>query len=100
MVDAAIDAPPMKEAETKEEEEEEMPEPPPEGSPWKEYYKPYWISILMGRNKLIYGLSVTLWYLTQFIGCVAVINLYSDKDRNNICDTIKGDLDTSGMTTA
>ena len=54
----------------------------------------------MGRNKLIYGLSVTFRYLTQFIGCVTVINLYSDHDRENICDTIKGDIDTSGMTVA
>ena len=34
---------------------------------------------------------MTFWYLTQFIGCVATINLYSDGDRLIPCD-VSGDL--------
>ena len=43
----------------------------------------------MSRNKLFYGFYVGFWYLAQFIGAVAVINLYSDKDRLIICPSIE-----------
>lgn len=68
-----------------EEEEDQKPELPAVQSPWKVYLKPYWLSILLNKNKLLYGLVVTFWYLAQFIGCVAVVNLYSDVDRNIPC---------------
>ena len=55
-------------------------------SPWKVYLAPHWLSILLNKNKLLYGLTITFWYLANFIGCVAVINLYSDKDRLIPCD--------------
>ena len=89
MVDAEIDAPPTKDIKQEEEEGESKPDPPPAGSPWKIYLKNQWISILLNRSKLIFGFYTGLWYLLQFIGCVAVINLYSDKDRKNECQTIK-----------
>ena len=41
--------------------------------------------MLLKRNKLIYGSAVTIWYLTQFIGAVACVNLYSDVERLNPC---------------
>ena len=41
----------------------------------------------MSNNKLLYGCNVTVWYLAQFIGSVATINLYSDADRLFPCDT-------------
>lgn len=41
----------------------------------------------MNNNQLVYGLNVTFWYLAQFIGCVATINLYSDADRLFACST-------------
>jgi len=47
--------------------------------------KPQWITILLNRTKIIYGFTITIWYLTQFIGAVAVINLYSDDDRLKPC---------------
>ena len=50
-----------------------------------------WLSILLNKNKLLYGLTITFWYLANFIGCVAVINLYSDKDRLIPCD-VTGEL--------
>ena len=43
----------------------------------------------MSRNKLLYGFYTGGWYLIQFVGCVAVINLYSDKDREEVCDSIR-----------
>ena len=90
MVDADIIDPPAQKLDAKEEEEEETkPDPPPPGSSWKVYLKNQWISILLNRSKLIYGFYTGLWYIIQFIGCVAVINLYSDKDRLNVCQTIK-----------
>ena len=89
--DNIIDAPPSEKFTEMVEKEDEVPRPDPPvvGSPWKVYLKPSWISILLGKNKLIYGFYTGLWYIIQFIGCVAVINLYSDKDRLNICETIK-----------
>ena len=41
--------------------------------------------MILNNTKLIFGLVVGLWYLTQFIGAVACINLYSDDDRLNVC---------------
>ena len=72
------------------EEDERIPPPPPM-SPWKVYLAPHWLSILLNKNKLLYGLTITFWYLANFIGCVAVINLYSDKDRLIPCD-VTGEL--------
>jgi len=45
----------------------------------------------MNKNKLIYGLNITFYYLVQFVGCCAVCNLYSDRDRLLPCD-VSGDL--------
>lgn len=74
-----------------EQEEDTRVPPPPMNSPWSVYLKPQFLTVLISRNKLIYGFSITLWYLAQFIGAVATINLYSDVERKNSCD-IKGDL--------
>ena len=41
--------------------------------------------MLLKKNKLIYGSVVTFWYLAQFIGAVACVNLYSDDERLNPC---------------
>ena len=51
----------------------------------KVYLKPYWWSLLLSHNRLCYGLNLTFWYLAQFIGAVACINLYSDGDRTILC---------------
>jgi len=71
----------------KQEEECDMLPPPPEGSSWKVYLKPYWWTILLSHNKLLFGLNITFYYLVQFIGCVTVVNLYSDRDRLLPCAT-------------
>ena len=55
------------------------------------YLKPYWLTLYLNRSKLIFGLLVGVWYLAQFIGCVACINLYSDNERNFPC-ALTGDL--------
>lgn len=65
---------------------DERPPLPSKGSPWSVYLRPYWLSILLNNNKLLYGFLITFWYLAQFIGAVATINLYSDKDRLKPCD--------------
>ena len=44
-----------------------------------------WLTLILNNTKLIFGLVVGLWYLTQFIGAVACINLYSDNDRLKQC---------------
>ena len=62
-------------------EEEAFPELPPKRSSWTVYLKPFWWSTLLSKNRLCYGLNLTFWYLAQFIGAVACINLYSDSDR-------------------
>lgn len=89
---AGVDDPPISKSVTgvvdgeEDSDKETKPDPPESGSTWKVYLKNQWISVLMSRNKLIYGFYTGGWYLVQFVGCVAVINLYSDKDRNRICD--------------
>jgi hypothetical protein len=65
---------------------DERPPLPSKGSPWSVYLRPYWLSILLNNNKLLFGFLITFWYLAQFIGAVATINLYSDKDRLMPCD--------------
>ena len=46
---------------------------------------------MLNRTKKVYAVTITFWYLAQFIGAVAVINLYSDIERLTPCaDT--GDL--------
>lgn len=60
---------------------EEPLDVPPEQSSWKVYLAPKYITVLINKNKLIYGLTISLYYLLQFVGCVAVVNLYSDVDR-------------------
>lgn len=40
---------------------------------------------MLNRTKIVYGFTITIWYLAQFIGAVAVINLYGDIDRKNPC---------------
>lgn len=42
---------------------------------------------MINRRKLVYGFTITFWYLAQFIGCAACINLYSDNDRLRPCNT-------------
>lgn len=88
MVDTLdIDRAPAHEKMKEEEESDNHIPAPPERSAWSVYLKPHWLTILLNNNKLIYGLVITLWYLVQFVGCVAVINLYSDSDRLTPCDT-------------
>ena len=70
-------------------DKEKKPDPPETGNRWKVYLSNQWISVLMSRNKLLYGFYTGGWYLLQFVGCVAVINLYSDKDRKIVCDSIR-----------
>ena len=53
--------------------------------------KPKWLTILMNRTKKVYAVTITFWYLAQFIGAVAVINLYSDSARRIPCAD-EGDL--------
>ena len=89
--DKNVDAPPGQSAAKEAEEEDDRVPPPPQMSPWKAYLAPRWLTILLNKNKLLYGLTITFWYLANFIGCVAVINLYSDKDRLNPCD-VTGEL--------
>ena len=89
---AGVDDPPISKSVTgvvegEESDKEVKPDPPESGSTWKVYLKNQWISVLMSRNKLIYGFYTGGWYLVQFVGAVAVINLYSDRDRKNLCDT-------------
>ena len=55
-----------------------LPEP---NSPWCTYLRPYWITKLMHKNRLLYGSLVTLYYLFQFVCCVGSVNVYSDADR-------------------
>jgi hypothetical protein len=78
-----VDAPPA----SKGGEEEERIPPPEQNSPWKVYLKPYWLTKLLNNTKKVYGPVVGFWYLAQFIGCCATINLYGDKDRLNPCAT-------------
>ena len=85
---ADIDSMPLKNLdEVKDEDKEDERIPlPEEQSSWKVYMKPHYLTILISNNKLIYGFSITIWDLAQFIGCVAVVTLYSDKDRLIPCD--------------
>ena len=87
-VDPNVDKPPMQsmyQTEKKEEEEEERPPLPELFSPWKVYLQPYWLTLILNNTKLIFGLLIGVWYLTQFIGAVSCINLYSDIDRTKPC---------------
>ena len=59
--------------------------PPEEGSSWIEYLKPQWLTVLINKNMLLYGLLISFWYLAMFVGCVACINLYSDVERKTAC---------------
>ena len=45
------------------EEEDKRVQPPVPASPWKVYLQPKYLSIILKRNKLIYGLFITFWYL-------------------------------------
>lgn len=54
---------------------------PSPNSPWCVYLRPYWITKLMHKNRLLYGSLVTLYYLFQFVCCVGSVNVYSDADR-------------------
>lgn len=71
----------------KKEEEDEIEPPPEPQSPWSTYLGNKWLPVLLNNNKLIYGFWIGFYYLAQFIGCVAVINLYSDVNRLTPCDT-------------
>lgn len=87
MADAGIDTMPTIRAKQEEEEEDNRPPLPEEGSSWKVYLKPYWLSLLLNNTKIIYGFTITFYYLLQFVGCVATVNLYSDVDRLTPCAT-------------
>lgn len=52
----------VNEVEEEDEEDTRIPPPPP-NSPWKAYFSTYNLTILISRNKLIYGTSLTIWYL-------------------------------------
>jgi hypothetical protein len=41
----------------------------------------------MNKHFWKYGGFVTFWYLIQFIGCCACVNLYSDNERLTLCAT-------------
>ena len=43
------------------------------------------MTLILNNTKLIFGLLMGAWYLLQFIGAVACINLYSDNDRLKPC---------------
>lgn len=60
---ADIDAPPSSAKKDSDDEKEAIPDPPPTGSPWKLYLKNQWISILLSKNKLIYGFYTGMWYI-------------------------------------
>ena len=45
------------------------------------------MSILLNQTKIIYGFTITFYYLLMFIGSVACVNLYSDADRLLPCAT-------------
>ena len=64
---------------------------PKKHSGWTVYLQPYWLTLILNNTKLIFGLVLTLWYIAQFIGCVATINLYSDNERLKPC-SLTGDL--------
>ena len=84
MAQSAIERAEMAQSSVQKKDKEELV-PPEEGSPWKVYLKPYWLTVLINKNMLLYGLVVSFWYLAMFIGCVACVNLYSDTDRLNPC---------------
>lgn len=84
MSQSAIERAELAQSSVNKEEKEDIV-PPEENSPWKVYLAPKWITVLMNKNMLLYGLVVTFWYLAMFIGCVACINLYGDTDRENPC---------------
>lgn len=67
------------------------PLPADENAKWSEFLQPARWTVLLSNNMLVYGLNVTLWYLVQFVGCVATVNLYSDADRLIPCD-VTGEL--------
>ena len=69
------------------EEDTRIPPPTP-GSPWKMYFTSYNLSVLMNQTKIVYAFVITFWYLAQFIGAVACVNLYSDVERLIPCDTV------------
>lgn len=94
MVDAAPDMQDMPI-----EKETERPALPSHHSPWKVYLKPSWLTLYLNRSKLIFGLLVGVWYLAQFIGCVACVNLYSDVDRLKDCNItdLKGEAASEVM---
>ena len=52
---------------------------------------PSWLTLILNNTKLIFGLLGLFWYLGQFIGAVATINLYSDIERLKPC-ALTGDL--------
>lgn len=66
-------------------ETDDRPDLPNAHSPWRVYLKPYWLTLYLNQSKLIFGLVMTLWYLAQFIGSVACVNLYSDIDGTLPC---------------
>ena len=45
------------------------------------------MTLYLNRSKLLFGLLLGVWYLAQFIGCVACINLFSDIERLIPCGT-------------
>ena len=52
-------------ARKKEEEEDPRPPLPAERAAWSVYLKPYWLTILMNHNKIIYGLNLNVVHLAS-----------------------------------
>ena len=78
-----VDTMNMDAAPTQEKDALDIPE---ERSNWKVYLKPKYITVIISHNKLVYGTTIALYYLLNFVGCCACVNLYSDVDRLIPCD--------------
>ena len=66
-VDPNADVPPNKSivvaGEEKDDEEPAREIPEREDMTWKVLFKPQWITVLLNRTKIIYGFTITFWYL-------------------------------------
>lgn len=66
-------------------DEDPMVNLPKQTDPWCTYLAPSNMTKLFNKNRLLYGSLLTIYYLLQFVCCVATANVYSDVDRNNPC---------------
>lgn len=58
--------------------------------PWSEYFKPALMTQLLHKKFGMFGGIMFLYYVIQFICCVAACNFYSDASRNNACTLSNG----------